>query len=199
MYVFDGLDANEYILHMCPPLLSCAVQTVADMIVFNRSASLSRGRLANANRKSEPLKLKLKVPHAAAAQLGPLKAAVEEVLYAADTSATLTAVTAAAAATAAGSAAAGSSSAAASGSESDSEGWVPLSRSSSSSSMLLSGDYSGPLLKRGSVEMQLSKFTDAGLELLVKVSHLQQGKPAAGCGCRRQQHCDTCLHASGSV
>jgi hypothetical protein len=143
------------------------------MIVFNRSASLSRGRLANANRKSEPLKLKLKVPHAAAAQLGPLKAAVEEVLYAADTSAALTAVTAAAAATAVGSAAAGSSSAvAASGSDSDSEGWVPLSRSSSSSSssMLLSGEYSGPLLKRGSVEMQLSKFTDAGLELLVKVS-----------------------------
>jgi hypothetical protein len=153
-------------------LLPPAPQTVADMIVFNRSATISRGRLASANRKSEPLKLRLKVPHAAADRLGPLKAAVEEVLYAADTSAVLTASTAAAAA-------AGSKGAAASGSESDAEGWVPLARKNSSngsssssggSSMLLSGgEYTGPLVKRGSVEVQLNKFTDAGLELLVKV------------------------------
>jgi hypothetical protein len=153
------------------------------MIVFNRSATISRGRLASANRRSEPLKLKLKVPHAAAEQLGPLKATVEEVLYAADSSAALTAATAAAAAAAAS--AAGGSSAAASGSESDAEGWVPLTRKNSSSSSMLSGEYAGPLLKRGSVEIQLSKFTDAGLELLVKV---RQAKMAAACCLRVREN-----------
>ncbi|WIA34675.1 hypothetical protein OEZ86_012989 [Tetradesmus obliquus] len=144
-------------------LVTVPNKTVADMIVFNRSATISRGRLASANRKSEPLKLKLKVPHAAAEQLGALKAAVEEVLYAADSSAALTAAAAAVA------------EAATAGSESEQEEWAPLikknsssSSSSSSSSMLLSGEFVGPLVKRGSVEIQLSKFTDAGLELLVK-------------------------------
>ncbi|KAF6265688.1 Mechanosensitive ion channel-domain-containing protein [Scenedesmus sp. NREL 46B-D3] len=137
-------------------LVTIPNKTVADMVVFNRSATLSRGRLASASRKSEPLKLRIKVPHAAVEQLPHLIGVVNQVLYAAHTSA------AAGATVAAGS----SSAAPAGGSDSDGQSWVPLS--SSSSSIPLGGGYAGPIVQPDSVVVQVNRFTDAGLELLVK-------------------------------
>lgn len=141
---------STYLAPCCTSCCRCSCrhhpQTVADMIVFNRSATISRSRLATANRKTEPLKLKIKVPYAAAEQLGPLQSIITEVLCCA-TAAGVGAVAA----------------------ESGSSTTSSSSGGSTTGTTVLSVEHAGMLLKEGSVEIQVSKFTDAGLELLVKV------------------------------
>jgi hypothetical protein len=62
---------------MCLVLL---LQTVADMIVYNRSAEVRRSALATANRQSENIKLRLKLPYAAEGKLRELQELVKSSL-----------------------------------------------------------------------------------------------------------------------
>lgn len=66
---------------VCPLCVClCAPQTVADMIVFNRSAEVRRSRLASANRQTENIKLRLKLPYAQEDKLRELQELVRSVL-----------------------------------------------------------------------------------------------------------------------
>jgi hypothetical protein len=71
-------------VHMDPSYIASAdirvlplLQTVADMIVYNRSAEVRRSALATANRQSENIKLRLKLPYAAEGKLRELQELVK--------------------------------------------------------------------------------------------------------------------------
>jgi hypothetical protein len=169
------------------------LQTVADMIVYNRSAEVRRSRLASANRQTENIKLRLRLPYAQEAQLRELQELVKAVLEPPR-----------------GGGGSGSSSAAATGSmdasatatgslDEPSPGGSPADspRASPAPAAARSGKSgsspfglglkslvkprggsgasrsSSPLkvthpVVPGSVEVVISRFTDSGLELLVK-------------------------------
>lgn len=168
-------------------------KTVADMIVYNRSAEVRRSRLASANRQTENIKLRLRLPYAQEAQLRELQELVKAVLEpprggggSGSSSAAVT-VSLDAAATATGSVdepspggsladssrASPAPAAARSGKSGSSPFGLGLkslvkprggSGASRSSSPL---KITHPVVP-GSVEVVISRFTDSGLELLVK-------------------------------
>lgn len=175
----------------------CALQTVADMIVFNRSAEVRRSRLASANRQTENIKLRLKLPYAQEDKLRELQELVRSVLEPPGSGTMLTsAASNSSAATATGSldsAAPGSLDADATPGASTSASPVPAVVQAASASTRPSTPFGAALqslkgMKPGpkpavrsrqaqqpthpvmanSVEVVISRFTDSGLELLVK-------------------------------
>lgn len=126
------------------------------MVVYNRSANLERSRLARASRRREPLRLRVKLPAAAAARLGELHAAVMDVLQGAS-----------------GSSSPLPSSSSTSSSPLLSSSISPWSSPDATASSSLQGEAEGPrgplLVAPGSAELVLSRLTDAGLELVIKV------------------------------
>lgn len=100
---------------------------------YNKSAVVPRARLAKANRKTEPLKLRIKVPHAATSALADIQAAVLDVL------------------------------------QGEARGAAASADGAGSASSSMSSEFGDVLVQPGSVELQLCRFTDSGLELLVKV------------------------------
>lgn len=115
--------------------------------MYNRSTSIKRSRLAAANRKTEPLKLKIKLPHTSSSKLKELQTTVASLLSTAlgsargigNASGDLIIVAPAA---------------------SGNIGPTPFPEAA--------GGFL-PLVQPGSAEVQFCKFTDAGMELLVKV------------------------------
>ncbi|KAF8061339.1 dapb3 [Scenedesmus sp. PABB004] len=144
-------------------VLTIPNKTVADMIIFNRSTSLSRSRLAKANRRAEALKLRVKLPHASVPRLPELQAAIEAVLCGGgaggdggDAGGRPSAADLARLGSASpGDAGSGSDAGSSLGSVFGEEGaaWAP---------------GRPELVRPGSVVLQLTRMTDAGLELLVK-------------------------------
>jgi hypothetical protein len=169
---------------------------VADMIVFNRSADVTRSRLAQINRQTENVKvcvhvckcelharavadltrptnvhcphccccccfctqLRLKLPYSAEGSLRDLQETVKAVLEPPPGSSSSSSRSSSA-----------PSSPLASLSEKDDDGGSGIrSRSRDSPSSLPAAAFSGHPVAPNSVEVVLSRFTDAGLELLVK-------------------------------
>jgi hypothetical protein len=172
------------------------VQTVADMIVFNRSAEVRRSRLASANRQTENIKLRLKLPYAQEDKLRELQELVRSVLEPPGSGTMLTsAPSSSGGETASGSldrasAVTGSLNADATPSTSTSPmpaAAVPVASTRPSTPFgaalqSLKGMKAGPKpavrsrqvqqpshpVMANSVEVVVSRFTDSGLELLVK-------------------------------
>lgn len=170
----------------------CVVlQTVADMIVYNRSAEVRRSRLASANRQTENIKLRLRLPYAQEGQLREMQELVKTVLEpprgngsgSGSAAATGSSMDASAATgsvdepspsgSPAGSPRASPAPAARTGKSTSSPFGLGLkslvrpragSGASRSSSPL---KITHPIVP-GSVEVVISRFTDSGLELLVK-------------------------------
>lgn len=169
------------------------VQAVADMIIHNRSAEVRRSRLASANRQSENIKLRLKLPYAQEGQLREVQELVKSIMEppasSSSSSNNSTGVSPAATSSMDGMATSGedeSPRGSASTSASPVPGTArPAERRSSSSFGLNSlmktravsrsaaaaaaaaAKITHPVVP-GSVEVVISRFTDSGLELLVK-------------------------------
>jgi hypothetical protein len=156
------------------------LQTVADMVVYNRSASLPRSRLAIANRQTEPIKLKIKVPHPSTSQLQQIHETVLQVL-AGNSIAPDTAAAAAAAGAQMTSnnllVEAGPMAGISEGTQTDGKAdaviiantGISSSDSDSDNAEVRPASPETALLEPGSVELVLNKITDAGVELLLKV------------------------------
>jgi hypothetical protein len=169
-------------------VLLLGLQTVADMIVFNRSADVRRSRLASANRQTENIKLRLKLPYAQEDKLRELQQLVKAALEPPASSSTAAAGTTTTSSSMDGAAdliagAVPSLPAAATTtttSSSPSSSPSPRSRSPLEAALQslvkpkASGARGGAASKPShpvvpkSVEVMVSRFTDSGLELLVK-------------------------------
>lgn len=175
-----------------PVLCVCCdvLQTVADMIVYNRSAEVRRSRLASANRQTENIKLRLRLPYAQEGQLREMQELVKTVLEpprdsgSGSGSATATGSIDTPATTGsvdepspggspAGSPRASPAAAARTGKSTSSPfglGLKSLVKPRAGSGALRSSSprkITHPVVP-GSVEVVISRFTDSGLELLVK-------------------------------
>jgi hypothetical protein len=133
------------------------------MVCYNRSAEVTRSRLARLNRQSDNLKLRLKLPYANEGGLRELQEAVKAVLEppasSAGGSAPCPSLT-----SAAGYSSGEPGSPLVSVADGSGGGGGPRGASPSPGSKPFSGH---PVAPR-SVDVVLSKFTDAGIELLVK-------------------------------
>eukprot|EP00879_Flechtneria_rotunda_P003477 GHRR01003706.1.p1 GENE.GHRR01003706.1~~GHRR01003706.1.p1 ORF type:complete len:364 (+),score=151.03 GHRR01003706.1:935-2026(+) len=133
-------------------LVTIPNKTFAEMILHNKSATLPRSRLVAANRKTEPLRLHIKVPHAEIDKLQHLQQTVMAVLrqpvhVGTDGQATK---------------------ALQPDQQPSSSGTINTAETGSATAAVGSTAAAEPLVRPGSVELHISKFTDAGMELLVK-------------------------------
>lgn len=173
-------------------LSTCIAQTVADMIIYNRSAEVRRSRFASANRQTETLKLRLKLPYAQEGQLRALQELVKSVLEPPASATNSSSNGNSAAATGSLDSTGSMEESSPSGGPSEGPRASPVPVAAATGASARSSSPFGAVLKSlaksravsasrshfvhkithpvvpGSVEVVISKFTDAGLELLVK-------------------------------
>lgn len=134
------------------------------MVVYNRSADVTRSRLARFNRQTESLKLRLKLPYAQEGRLRELQETVKAVLEPPPGAAASKSWDDSPFATPVSSGASDSSSS----SSSSPAGGKPGAPVQVVTAAAAKKAFTGHPVTPQSVEVVLSKFTDTGVELLVK-------------------------------